>query len=247
MIPLAIETPSADNADSPDSWPDLGAGEIHVWRASLDEAARPDDREILSNDERARADAYRFEHDRRHYTTGRALLRRILARYQQRDPASLVFALGQFGKPRLVCEAGEDLLHFNVSHSAGVVVYAISREGPVGVDIERVREIPDWTEIAATVFPAAEQARLRGLPARWRMLGFFEAWTRQEAFLKATGEGLVGGNTAACARQAGYALCPLTCAPGYVASLASVFEPARVLITDWSDAPAGLVPLPDEN
>lgn len=241
MIPLTSEPEASVESDS---FATRGArrifepGEIHVWQASLDDAANPDDWEILADDERERAERYRFERDRIRYVTGRALLRKILGDYLECDPASLVFATGPYGKPRIVQPAGDETLHFNVSHSEGVALYAVSREGPVGVDVERVREIADWAEIAGTVFPPEEQARLHALPAEWRVRGFVEAWTRQEAFLKATGDGFGADNPGACAQQAGYSLHALAPAPGYVATLASAVEASRVVFSDWPDSPA---------
>jgi 4'-phosphopantetheinyl transferase len=108
----------------------------------------------------------------------------------------------------------------------------------VGIDIERIREIPDWADIAGSCFPPGEQIRLRRLPAERRMRGFLEAWTRQEALLKASGEGLTGENPGSVARRAEYSLHPLAPAPGYLATLASSFEPLRVVFLTWSDVPA---------
>lgn len=230
----------ADAEDEAASWPRLRAGEVHVWQASLDNTVTERDQALLSEDELERASCYRFTRDRLRFMAGRARLRTLLGRYLDRDPASLVFAFGSHGKPRLVPAPGEAPLYFNVSHSDDVALFAVSQEGPLGVDVERVREIPDWSEIADSVFSTEEQARLRGLPEEGRMCGFFEAWTRQEAFLKATGEGLSAASPERDAQRRGYTLHPLKAPPGYFATLASAFEVTRIVFRHWpgDSAPA---------
>lgn len=242
MSPSTLEYPEIGLVEtvSTSDWPRLQAGDIHVWQASLDETDAVGDRQVLSCDELERASRFRFERDSRRFIVGRARLRMILGAYLQCDPGELAFAIGPQGKPRLVAPpVGELPLHFNVSHSQDGALYAVTREGPVGVDIEREREIGEWAEIAASVFPPQELARIDRLPADRRMRGFLEAWTRQEAFLKATGEGFSGDLAGLdSAPQAGYALHALGLSPGWVASLASAFTPSRVLMMKWSDRPA---------
>lgn len=225
---------------STSAWPRLQPGEIHVWQASLDEIDAEGDQPVLSSDERERASRFRFERDRRRFIVGRARLRMILGAYLQCDPGELAFAMGRQGKPRLIAPpVGEASLHFNLSHSQDAALYAVTREGPVGVDLEREREIGEWAEIAASVFPPQERARIERLPADRRMRGFFEAWTRQEAFLKATGDGFSGDLAELdSAQHVGYALHPLGLSPGWVGTLASAFTPSRVLMMKWSDRPA---------
>jgi 4'-phosphopantetheinyl transferase len=81
-------------------------------------------------------------------------------------------------------------LVFNVSHSHGIALYAITREREVGVDVEYVRHDMAGESIAERFFSAQEVARLRALPAEAQPLAFFNCWTRKEAFIKAIGEGL---------------------------------------------------------
>jgi 4'-phosphopantetheinyl transferase len=81
-------------------------------------------------------------------------------------------------------------LYFNLSHSNEYAVIAVSRTGPLGVDIERVRLMPDLEEIAARFFSSAEQAAILRLPAAQRLPAFYRCWTSKEAFIKALGAGL---------------------------------------------------------
>src|SRR5438094_3357857 len=120
---LAGEALGFDDASA--GW-SLPAGEVHVWRTSLD---RPDEtvermRRLLAGDERDRADRFRFERDRSRYIVGRALLRGLLARYLETAPQELRFQYGEFRKPAL--RAGP---WFNLSHSGPIALYAFSGTG----------------------------------------------------------------------------------------------------------------------
>lgn len=193
--------------DTP-SHPILRAGEPHVWRASLDLSA-PRLAVLyatLSSDERARAARFHFDRDRNHFIAARGLLRELLGSYVNRAPASLCFAYGQRGKPSLAApesaaslpiratqsetppQAGE--LRFNLSHSHGLTLFAFARGTELGVDVEHIRLDFATNEIAERFFSPPERAALRALPAAQRAEGFFNCWTRKEAYIKATGDGL---------------------------------------------------------
>ena len=81
-------------------------------------------------------------------------------------------------------------MRFNVSHSQGIALIAISFMREVGVDIEFVDRNVDVLSVAQKVFSRLEASRMRSLPSNVRASAFFARWTRQEAFLKATGDGL---------------------------------------------------------
>src|SRR5438094_10495422 len=81
-------------------------------------------------------------------------------------------------------------LRFNVSHSKSLGLYAVTRDRRVGVDIERIRPLPDLDEIAERVFSPEERLALRRLPPARRPEGFFNCWSRKEAYGKAIGYGL---------------------------------------------------------
>lgn len=163
-------------------------GEVHAFAASLDlpEAALAAARRLLSPDEAARADAFLRPLDRARFTAARAWLRRVLAAYLGEAPGDLAFAYGEYGKPRLAQGAGR--LDFNLSHTGGYALLAVSPGFPVGADIEAVRPVEE--KIAERFFSAAEVKALGALPAPARQDGFFRCWTRKEAYLKALGCGL---------------------------------------------------------
>ncbi len=94
------------------------------------------------------------------------------------------------GKPQLVSEQNPQALHFNVSHSGGMALIAVGSEHRLGIDIEKIRTDVDTNVLAERFFSSRERSGLQELPEHLRVQGFFACWTRKEAFLKATGEGL---------------------------------------------------------
>lgn len=177
--------------------PLLRDGEVHVWRAGLEPGGAALRRlwEILSADERQRADRFHFRKDREHFVTARGVLREILGRYTGATPPSLRFSYDSFGKPSLSdparsAEAGGTPLRFNVSHSGGVALYAVAAGREVGVDIEFVREDFAGLDVARNFFSPHEVAALSALPVAERATAFFDCWTRKEAYIKARGMGL---------------------------------------------------------
>jgi 4'-phosphopantetheinyl transferase len=166
--------------------------EIHVWHAALDR----DEKMIrqlesaLSLSEKARAARFHFANDRNRFIAARGLLRELLGKYLHQPPASLEFSYGKHGKPFLSGENLSSELSFNLSHSAGLAVYAIAKKRNLGIDVEHVRPEAAGEDIAGRYFSAREVSDLRSLPPDARVQGFFHCWTRKEAFLKATGMGL---------------------------------------------------------
>lgn len=143
----------------------------------------------LSIDEIERARRFVFGRDRRRFIFARRTLRRLLAAYVGIAPAAVRFRYASHGKPALV--SGPDLgIDFNVSHSGDAVVIAVSSAGPVGVDIEEIRPMPDRDDLAMRTFAPGEFRRLCAIGDSQRTEAFFACWTRKEAFVKALGEGL---------------------------------------------------------
>jgi len=169
----------------------FGSDEVHVWRVSFD-LSSPETvatRDVLSADERQRADRYISEEARRRFITARSTLRRILAHYLSADPADIVFAYNRYGRPVVDSPAEKRGVVFNLSHSAERALYAISGGTPVGVDVERMRPL-DFTGISKRFFAPSEAATLASLPESDKIDAFYECWTRKEAFVKAQGTGL---------------------------------------------------------
>jgi 4'-phosphopantetheinyl transferase len=170
----------------------LSHRDVHVWRASLDQPARRLGQlaQTLSADERAKAERFHFEKDRRRYIAGQGWLRMILSRYLGIEPGQLEFRYSRRGKPALVQKPGGGTLCFNVSHSHELALYAITRDRDVGIDIEHIRPLPDAGQIVERYFSDQEKTMFRALSPGQKLEAFFNGWTRKEAYLKATGDGL---------------------------------------------------------
>jgi 4'-phosphopantetheinyl transferase len=163
--------------------------EVHVWFADI-EGGSDADRRVLSPDERTRADRFRFDRDRDHFTAARATLRRMLALYLGDEPRRYEFGFGEKGKPFLAGAFAACGLEFNLSHAQGLAAYAFGCRRRVGVDVEVVKPLVEADEIAGRFFSAREAEGLRSLRAEEKSRAFFNGWTRKEAFVKAVGEGL---------------------------------------------------------
>jgi 4'-phosphopantetheinyl transferase len=164
--------------------------EIHVEWLHID-AFRPGLvalREILSDDERERAERFGFAADREVFTITRATLRALLGCYLGLKPRQVELVSGPNGKPTL---AGIDpALRFNVSHSGGIAMLALTRGRRVGIDVEEIQPDFPYREVAPRVFTPRERAALDALPADRQAATFFYAWTCKEAYVKARGTGL---------------------------------------------------------
>jgi 4'-phosphopantetheinyl transferase len=231
----------------------LPRDEIHVWRASLDQppARVAALEQTLSLDERSRVQRYRFAHDKQYFIIRRGLLRLMLGDYLDIEPGSLRFHSGPYGKPALAEMPGAYMLHFNVSHSREIALFAFARDREVGVDIEYVRPVAEAEQIAGRYFSVLARDSLRDLPPDRTYEQFFVYWTRLEAYLKASGMGLAGAesqgllspeNTAQPLNEPIYSMQP---APGYVAALAVQVEATTALpltsmrVVYWQWVPAG--------
>ncbi len=178
--------------DSPPETLSLGRTEVHVWRALLGQASPvvQDLRAVLSEDELARAERFRYRRDKVHFMVARGLLRTLLGRYLGLTPSKLMFCYSAHGQPVLDEAHHRNGLCFNVSHSHGLALYAVTHGRRIGVDVERIRADFATEEIAERFFSANEYARIKGLPSHLRSEAFFNCWTRKEAYVKAIGRGL---------------------------------------------------------
>ncbi|GEO99690.1 4'-phosphopantetheinyl transferase family protein [Methylobacterium haplocladii] len=245
------------------AWTVAAPGPLHeptVWRVplTLDEAGRHACLAALSDEERQRTTRFLRQEDRDRYAASHAALRRILAGALAADPADVRFLADEAGKPELD-GPWRGHLAFNLSHSGGVGLIALSPDARIGVDVERIRPIPDCLSLARSYFAAGEVSALQRLPAEALQTAFYACWTRKEAFVKALGLGLafpldrfaVSIPPAAAALLSidgsadaarAWSLQHLAPAPGHVAAVA-IEAPGRTcalrsLMPDWSSGPA---------
>ena len=169
----------------------LGARDVYVYRALFEgHAPRAEVLfSLLSADERLRADEFRTDALRERFVLSRGILRELLSRYLGVAPSELVFEYGSQGKPGLCRSAGSGVT-FNLSHSGNVALYALARGRAVGVDVEHWGRAVAHEKVSARFFAESERAELATLPADQVRRGFFNCWTRKEAYSKARGRGL---------------------------------------------------------
>jgi 4'-phosphopantetheinyl transferase len=182
-------TDSGFQIETPLSLPE---NEVQLWRVDL-EAIRADEslwQEILSTDEKNRAARFHFPADRQRFVAARAHLRKILGAYLDTDPTSLNFSYSTKDKPSLTGAHAASGITFNVSHSGGIALYAFNLRREVGVDVEHIRRDFDVEPLARRFFSAREWEQLAAWPKLERVDAFFRCWTRKEAYIKATGDGL---------------------------------------------------------
>jgi 4'-phosphopantetheinyl transferase len=159
-------------------------GDTHVYVAHLADAGPffP----LLTDEERSRAERFRLGRVRDQFVAARGHLRALLGRYLSIEPRAVPVLYADGGKPHL--PTGYPL-HFNVSHTDGLAVFAVGH-ARVGVDVERIRPIPDADGLVTRFFSRRECAQFHALSPAERPAAFLRAWTRKEAVLKAIGRGV---------------------------------------------------------
>ncbi len=168
---------------------------IDVWRCPLDLAGAQIDElgKCLSQQERQRAEKFRFNRKRRQFVTTRARLRQCLALATGTAAGEIEIEVGASGKPFLAGTAHASGIQFNVSHTDGLALIAITRGQPVGIDVESLEQNVQPARLAENYFSAQEKTTLAALPSERVTASFFACWTRKEAVLKAIGTGIAQG------------------------------------------------------
>jgi 4'-phosphopantetheinyl transferase len=142
---------------------------------------------LLSPEELARWQKFRFDWHRRESLTTRALARTALSHYHPIPPEAWHFKANAYGKPVAEPDCG---LRFNLSNSDGLVVCLIAERAEVGVDVEPCKRAGEILNLAPEVFSAAEQAQLEALRDDEKPNRALSLWTLKEAYIKARGFGL---------------------------------------------------------
>jgi 4'-phosphopantetheinyl transferase len=172
----------------PKDFPLLSSHELHLWAISTD--VTPDIldgfKNALTEKELARAPFFEFKHVRDNYIVSQGALRMLLSGYLDIPPDLLQIGRRSKGKPYSLDDPG---LFFNMSNSGKFAVIAFSRDGEVGIDLERIRPLPDLDEMIERNFTSSEIKFILKKPGE-RIKRFFLFWTVKESYLKALGEGM---------------------------------------------------------
>lgn len=194
MLSLLTDLPTL----GPEPPPAPGPLDVHIWRHDHGAGMGPDRISALlaqlSPDEHTRFARLSDSRRRHQFVVGRALCRHVLSRYAPVLPEEWRFGLGNRGKPFVAAPSLSSPLWFNLSHTDGVSVCAVTGAGPeIGIDIERIALRRDAHEIAEQFFPEVEVNALRLLPAAQRGETFVRIWALKESFVKARETSLADG------------------------------------------------------
>ena len=164
---------------------------FHLWCAYPDDLLAAEAAQaclpLLSEDERARWEAFKFDRHRREYLATHALARIALSNYSALRPEEWRFQENAFGKPSPYPESG---LQFNLSNSPGLVVCLIGKGAELGVDLEPRERAASIAEVGPRMFSAHELEQLDSLREDERPERCLQLWTLKEAYIKARGMGL---------------------------------------------------------
>lgn len=166
-------------------------GTVCVYYADLNDCRPEKPEALLSPDERDRAGRYRFAADSLRYVRARCLLREVLAGFKGCSPEAIRFGYGEHKKPFLDGEPARGV-QFSISHSGDMAAIAVACGRSVGIDIEKIRDGIPEPDACLRFFSDKESAAIRNLRGRAKAELFLRIWTRKEALLKATGEGIGG-------------------------------------------------------
>ncbi len=159
---------------------------IHVWQVDLDQL--DDQSALLSDAERQYMQKMPITVHRRRFINARGILRRLLQNYLNITPTMIPLEKTARGKLYL---GKEKQIKFNLSHSKNIAIFGFNNHGEIGIDIEVKRQLTHITTIAARMFSAIERQYLSTTNDENEIINrFLTVWTRKEAIIKATGDGL---------------------------------------------------------
>ncbi len=184
-----VEIGAVRNAEAVESRLELPRDSVHLWQRELH--ALPEELNahfaLLTGDERERAMRFRVDRAREAFVLTRGTLRTLLARYLGGEPGAIRFRYEGQGKPFF--DSGNNV-QFNVSHTDGLALIGVARDRRIGVDVEKIKPETEVGKLSERFFSERERLELRRLSGDELRAAFFRVWSRKEAYIKATGEGL---------------------------------------------------------
>ncbi|MFJ7155212.1 4'-phosphopantetheinyl transferase superfamily protein [Streptomyces sp. NPDC101118] len=197
--------------------------------------AGPLDLSVLDPAERDRVAAFVRPTDARAYAAAHIALRRLLAGWLRIGPEEIPIWREPLGRPVIPCPGLK--LHFSVSHSGGLALFAVAA-APIGADVQRRTGDRTIDAVARTLHPA-ERAELEAAPEEARPELFGRMWTRKEAYLKGIGTGLRRSPAADYLgsdprlRPHGWTVFDVSCPPAHTAAVAVQGPAPRQLRVHW--------------
>jgi len=165
----------------------LNLNELQIWKVRTSEANVLEEcKSVLSENEIKRAHFFNFEEARDQYIISQGMLRMLLAYYLDVSTKDVEIGRHDKGKPYSLNDGS---LFFNSSNSGGLCVFAFSRDGEVGIDIEKKRQVSNLEDLISRNFTSAEIQFIKRNPSDV-LDRFFRFWTVKEGYLKAIGEGM---------------------------------------------------------
>lgn len=166
--------------------------EVHVWLFHMNTTPPGIKRfyPLLSTEEKERSERFVHFMHRKRFIASHGFLRSVLARYLNIEPENIEYDKTANNKPILKASAHADGVHFNLSHSNHLAMLAVSRNLAVGMDVEHMDRKHQWEKLIRRFFTEPEQQAIFSLPQAQQEQAFFQVWTRKEAHMKVTGEGL---------------------------------------------------------
>lgn len=169
----------------------LEQNQIHIYKIKLGTEPLAHEKEnILSTDERERAERFKFPIHRQRFITCHSALREILGKLLNLPPAEIQFSCNKYGKPSLKNLTDQKRLSFNLSHSEEMAVVGCAWDTEIGIDIEKIKPIDNVADLTKRYFSENESNQFTQAENNEKMRVFFNGWTAKEAFIKAHGKGL---------------------------------------------------------
>jgi 4'-phosphopantetheinyl transferase len=170
----------------------LEQNEVHVWNFRLEDCNRRRDLlgSLLSQYEIDRVDRFHMDNNKNRFIYSRGLLRILISAYTDIKPSSVNLAYNMYGKPELEKNKNISSIHFNLSYSEDTIYIGFLKNNSIGIDIEFLKPISNFFELAERYFTDSEIRQLKALPKEKQLEGFYTCWTGKEAVIKAIGGGL---------------------------------------------------------